>query len=566
MNINFEDSTCAARCLPETSLLFSTKPPGQVLELLDSIDDLFNGSDSDADTAAPCAAATQPGHPSIVVERSQLMAMRPPQKRNVSMKRDADNPFFGLECRSVARKRRERPAKSRLGRADFGSAGSACSMASSMASVPEDSAVCDFAQFSVPDFSVPAQADTDSWLPSASHSVPQQPPRSHTDSLLQLADQQNGWLALQQPVQEKTRQLPGHEAASPQLSSTSRGGHGQTSFESPQFSAQTQSAQAQSPQSNVVQREQLQQLQLLLKRQQLERLQQLEAVKSQPRSLTAPTGQRQVTDEPTESCSVRKKPVPKSSNDISSMASGDSGEEGAARLRDLAKLLQQPSSQPQASSKAGQQARIVSPGLQGRSVTDLSIERRYSEKVSETAPSSLLSLPPRSATMPEKAERTETQSSSVSRMSTMSVVSVAPSTVRRKSMLEIVAEVETPPSSDDEFEAESALSPDWLELEIVVGPTQFAVMPRKFEDFWIEDKSGHKESINSHAVTLSVRDILRLTAARDDPQPLSFGSLPHVCGFEKCRPCMFERTAGRCKKIWLCDFCHLHSGRKGKTA
>ncbi|CAK8985954.1 unnamed protein product, partial [Durusdinium trenchii] len=27
---------------------------------------------------------------------------------------------------------------------------------------------------------------------------------------------------------------------------------------------------------------------------------------------------------------------------------------------------------------------------------------------------------------------------------------------------------------------------------------------------------------------------------------------------------MFERVPGRCKKAWLCDFCHLHAGRKKK--
>eukprot|EP00913_Durusdinium_trenchii_P016747 g15741.t1 len=67
---------------------------------------------------------------------------------------------------------------------------------------------------------------------------------------------------------------------------------------------------------------------------------------------------------------------------------------------------------------------------------------------------------------------------------------------------------------------------------------------------------------------LVVSDVLRLKAQdRPQLQVCSFGSLLHSCQTEApCRPCMFERVPGRCKKAWLCDFCHLHSGRKKKGA
>ncbi|CAJ1416266.1 unnamed protein product [Effrenium voratum] len=66
------------------------------------------------------------------------------------------------------------------------------------------------------------------------------------------------------------------------------------------------------------------------------------------------------------------------------------------------------------------------------------------------------------------------------------------------------------------------------------------------------------------AMIVEVTDVLRLSQA-DTSQVRSFGSLLHSCRTEApCRPCMFERVPGRCKKAWLCDFCHLHSGRKRK--
>eukprot|EP00439_Symbiodinium_sp_Y106_P066982 s929_g11.t1 len=134
----------------------------------------------------------------------------------------------------------------------------------------------------------------------------------------------------------------------------------------------------------------------------------------------------------------------------------------------------------------------------------------------------------------------------------------------RKTMKEIVAEVTTPTDTEAEFEMEEK------DEEIIVGPTIHAVQPLTFEDLWIESSvPGEKCPVRSRSSVLSVSDVLRLRhTPSETPEPVqvrSFGSLVHSCETRApCRPCMFERVPGRCKKSWLCDFCHLHSGRKKK--
>ncbi|CAE8601136.1 unnamed protein product, partial [Polarella glacialis] len=102
--------------------------------------------------------------------------------------------------------------------------------------------------------------------------------------------------------------------------------------------------------------------------------------------------------------------------------------------------------------------------------------------------------------------------------------------------------------------------------EIIVGPTIFAVQPKTFEEVWIPDAKEGKAPVHSNVSVISLSDVSRLSSARTGQAVLSFGSLLHACGFGTlCRPCMFERIPGRCRKVWLCDFCHMHAGRKRRV-
>jgi len=102
--------------------------------------------------------------------------------------------------------------------------------------------------------------------------------------------------------------------------------------------------------------------------------------------------------------------------------------------------------------------------------------------------------------------------------------------------------------------------------EIIIGPTQFAVPASCFEELWIPEGNKRHPVLSRHD-RLCITDVLRLSRlVKDSSAPLSFGSLLHICGHQqKCRPCMFERVPGRCRKLWLCDFCHLHVGRKRRS-
>mmetsp|Transcript_103113 Transcript_103113/g.204793 ORF Transcript_103113/g.204793 Transcript_103113/m.204793 type:complete len:494 (+) Transcript_103113:34-1515(+) len=120
---------------------------------------------------------------------------------------------------------------------------------------------------------------------------------------------------------------------------------------------------------------------------------------------------------------------------------------------------------------------------------------------------------------------------------------------------------------DDSSEDSSYREPSGDEDdEIIIGPTQFAVQASCFEDVWIP--AGNKlHPVLSRPHRLFITDVIRLSGLVEDAgAPLSFGSLLHICGHQhKCRPCMFERVPGRCRKLWLCDFCHLHVGRKRRS-
>lgn len=174
--------------------------------------------------------------------------------------------------------------------------------------------------------------------------------------------------------------------------------------------------------------------------------------------------------------------------------------------------------------------------------------------------------------------------------------------------------------SDALAEAKAAASPSDAgeeaqqqeeEYDVVVGPTFNAVMPKSFEELYLD---GPGRPIRSRSRVLCLSDIMLLS---QDPQQaaieaavqsaigsvagapggtgaasgaaaatasnagasaalmstgaiavggsrrvLSFGSVLHLCGhLDHCRPCMFERKARRCKKSWLCDFCHFHGDR-----
>jgi len=121
--------------------------------------------------------------------------------------------------------------------------------------------------------------------------------------------------------------------------------------------------------------------------------------------------------------------------------------------------------------------------------------------------------------------------------------------------------------ADELSHDESAASDYDPDDEVIVGPTPLAVQPLSFSELSIP--GGESTSILSGVTSIRLSEVTRLKCPRGssaEPLPLSYGSILHICGFEdRCRPCMFERSAGRCRKSWLCDFCHMHTGRKRKV-
>jgi len=116
----------------------------------------------------------------------------------------------------------------------------------------------------------------------------------------------------------------------------------------------------------------------------------------------------------------------------------------------------------------------------------------------------------------------------------------------------------------DEEDDDSVIEDDADDdAEIVIGPTKHAFGGHNPEEMWFASPNGDKVHVRSSASVLFFSDIQRLTKVRGCGQPASFGSMLHLCS-QECRPCMFERVPGRCRKLWLCDFCHLHMTRKHK--
>uniref|UniRef100_A0A7S1RPY3 Uncharacterized protein n=1 Tax=Alexandrium catenella TaxID=2925 RepID=A0A7S1RPY3_ALECA len=111
--------------------------------------------------------------------------------------------------------------------------------------------------------------------------------------------------------------------------------------------------------------------------------------------------------------------------------------------------------------------------------------------------------------------------------------------------------------SSDASEDELAAAGD----TIIIGPTDHAVRFNSFEEMGIPHQ-GVPRPVQSRERAIYLSDVRGLTELGRGSAPLSFGSLLHVCCHRfPCRPCMFEKRPGCCRKSWLCDFCHLHARR-----
>jgi len=134
---------------------------------------------------------------------------------------------------------------------------------------------------------------------------------------------------------------------------------------------------------------------------------------------------------------------------------------------------------------------------------------------------------------------------------------------------------ELPPLSDadhSDFEdgSDTENEEGW---EVIVGPTHHASMPYDLQSLWLPRRDTScltmtRAPLKSSPRLLAMSDTILLTNARRSGAPLSFGSVLHLVhgNGQHCRPCMFERWAGRCNKKWLCDFCHLHTSSKKSSA
>jgi len=107
------------------------------------------------------------------------------------------------------------------------------------------------------------------------------------------------------------------------------------------------------------------------------------------------------------------------------------------------------------------------------------------------------------------------------------------------------------------------------DAEIKVGPSELANGGSSLSELSIPVKRKHAGKnikptpIKSTTECLVYSEIRLLTKARK-VAPLSFGSAKHVSkkNDQPCRPCMFEsQKPGRCKRSWLCDFCHMNHPR-----
>jgi len=115
-------------------------------------------------------------------------------------------------------------------------------------------------------------------------------------------------------------------------------------------------------------------------------------------------------------------------------------------------------------------------------------------------------------------------------------------------------------AGDDSDEEDNSFGDD---DSIILGPTMAAFRSKVKDDgrpLYI-NKPGH---VKSSETVLALSDILKLVNARQGQAPASFGSMSHMsgCSHDVCRPCRFERTAGRCKHGMACEFCHMHEGHR----
>lgn len=135
---------------------------------------------------------------------------------------------------------------------------------------------------------------------------------------------------------------------------------------------------------------------------------------------------------------------------------------------------------------------------------------------------------------------------------------------------EVFSERDAANTCADAYESEMNEPDSDLEDEpttVLVGPSPLASAPYSLQQVAVPDPAfRQKVFIKSGVRQLALSDAFRLKAGGNGV-PLSFGSAVHLAHGERpsCRPCMYERWAGRCSKKWLCDFCHLHVGSKRRT-
>jgi len=113
---------------------------------------------------------------------------------------------------------------------------------------------------------------------------------------------------------------------------------------------------------------------------------------------------------------------------------------------------------------------------------------------------------------------------------------------------------------------EDAASEEGNGDKIIVGLSDLTCCGATLSDFSLLE-GDTPVPIKSNSGCLFLSDVLRLTRARAEA-PLSFGSVQHHATklATSCRACMFEQRPGRCKKSWLCDFCHLRHPRREKAS
>jgi len=126
--------------------------------------------------------------------------------------------------------------------------------------------------------------------------------------------------------------------------------------------------------------------------------------------------------------------------------------------------------------------------------------------------------------------------------------------------LEVAAGVGT----DSEVDSAPDTASDGEEpTQVLVGPSPLASIFHNINDFCLPSGPDSRRRIRSSADALFFSETKMLSASRPGGGPVSFGSVPHLClaSGGKCRPCMFEKSRHRkCRRSWLCDFCHLHVG------